>query len=311
MKMNNWLRDPIVWLVVGIALLVTGIVIGIMLIASIAKGKKELAARQSKPHEKSAAPRAYAYSYSIIGNRRSQQDYCIVTERSFPERLVRERGCFAIVCDGMGGMRGGERASRLCAELLSGEFHMRRYESPAVFYRTLIPHADSAVAMLTDEEGNRLGGGTTLVSVIVKDGVIYYASVGDSRIYLYRDNTLTQLTRDHNYLLRLMERVQSGEISTEEAMSDRQREALISYIGMGTGPDIVDVNDAGIQARIGDIIVLCSDGLYKALSSEEIAAVIAKNKDNPEMLPQELISTAFSKKHIRHDNITVAVMSYK
>lgn len=75
-----------------------------------------------------------------------------------------------------------------------------------------------------------------------------------------------------------MERVQSGEISTEEAMSDRQREALISYIGMGTGPDIVDVNDAGIQARIGDIIVLCSDGLYKALSSEEIAAVIAKNK---------------------------------
>lgn len=100
-----------------------------------------------------------------------EKNYCIVTERSFPERLVRERGCFAIVCDGMGGMRGGERASRLCAELLSGEFHMRRYESPAVFYRTLIPHADSAVAMLTDEEGNRLGGGTTLVSVIVKDGV--------------------------------------------------------------------------------------------------------------------------------------------
>lgn len=309
--MNNWLRDPIVWLVVGIALLVTGIVIGIMLIASIAKRKKELAARQIKAHEKNTPPRAYAYSYSIIGNRRSQQDYCIVTERSFPERLVRERGCFAIVCDGMGGMRGGERASRLCAEILSNEFHMRRYESPAAFYRTLIPHADSAVAMLADEEGNRLGGGTTLVSVIVKEGVIYYASVGDSRIYIYRDGKLTQLTRDHNYLLRLMERVKNGELSAEEAMNDRQKEALISYIGMGTGPDIVDVNDAGIQARVGDIIILCSDGLYKALSSEEIAAVIAKNKDNPEMLPQELISTAFSKKHIRHDNITVAVMSYK
>lgn len=303
--------NPLHWLVAGGALFLLGVALMIWLLARGAREKKALPLENTlllgvRPPAR-AGERAYVSS--LVGNRASQQDYALVPGEGIPESALAEKGCLALVCDGMGGMQGGERASHCCAELLQKSYYENDFPSPAAFYASEIPKADEAVASLKGADGARLGAGTTLVAVILKGDRAYCASVGDSRIYLFRDGELIQLTRDHNYLLTLSEMVRASEIDMDVAMAHPQREALISYVGMGTGPDIVDIDEEGFPVNAGDLILLCSDGLYKAMSREEIARVIAENGSGPAALPGLLTSAAFAKGWIMHDNITAAIVS--
>lgn len=294
--MNSILHEipSVAWLIGGILVFLVGLV---SLVLQIIRAKYTIIV----DYEPSAAVRAYASS--IIGNRSSQQDYCCISAPNMPAN----KGCIAIVCDGMGGMQGGELASRCCADQLFMRYYSTEYESPEQFFASEIPLANDSVASLRNESGSLLGGGTTLVSVIVRDSRVYYASVGDSRIYLFRSGTICQLTRDHNYFLSLSQAVQRGELTMQQAISDPQRDALISYIGMQGGAEIIDIAD-NFPCRSGDILLLCSDGLTKAMSAEEIAHTIAINISDPSKIPSILTSTAYSKP-MRHDNITVAIVS--
>lgn len=304
--MNDILHsvNPIIWLIAGAALFIIGTV---SLLWQIALARKE--ARRAARTPRKTGSGVHAYCSSIIGNRANQQDFYKIPGSGISSAILRSKGCLAIVCDGMGGMQGGERASRCCAEYLFSRYYSMQYGSARDFYTEEIPLADRFVAALKNESGSPLGGGTTLVSVLVLNSRIYFASVGDSRIYLFRSGKLTQLTRDHNYFLVLSQRVKDGEITPEEAKADRQKEALISYVGMGSGPDIIDIEAEGIPAKTNDILLLCSDGLTKAMSDDEIAQIIAENEDLPAAIPQALTSAAFSKHWIKHDNITVAIVS--
>lgn len=170
-----------------------------------------------------------------------------------------------------------------------------------------IRRADKAVAAIADESGRPMNAGTTLLAVIVKDGLVYWASVGDSRIYRIKNRRLEQLTRDHNYLMRLMERAKLGEISESAALSDPNREALISYIGMGN-VELMDICASGQDLGRDDVILMCSDGLYKSLSKNEILNIILRDNKNKEAATDALTSAALAKKWMRHDNISVAVI---
>ena len=140
-----------------------------------------------------------------------------------------------------------------------------------------------------------------------KDGLVYWASVGDSRIYRIKNRRLEQLTRDHNYLMRLMERAKLGEISESAALNDPNREALISYIGMGN-VELLDICASGQDLGRDDVILMCSDGLYKSLSKNEILNIILRGSKNKEAATDALTSAALAKKWMRHDNISVAVI---
>lgn len=299
--------SPEIWLIAGIVLFIFGAVLAARLLILNAKERereKPIRAKKLSRHGLGVG----IYASSIIGNRKSQQDYCLIPDAAIPADTLRDKGSLALVCDGMGGMQGGEKASRCCAELLNASFYSDEYESPAAFFAAEIPKADAAVAALCAPDGSPLGGGTTLVGAVVKKGRVYCCSVGDSRIYLFRDNDIILLTRDHNYFLTLSEKVREGDITMEDALAHPQREALISFVGMNP-PGIIDIDKEGFPAENGDIILLCSDGLTKAMSREEIRQVIADNAGNPTALPQLLTSAAFSKGWIRHDNITVAIIS--
>lgn len=305
--MNDILHsvNPIIWQITGAALFLIG---AVSLLWQIALARKE-ARRRAARRPRQVKSGVHAYCSSIIGNRANQQDFYMIPDSSISSSVLKSKGCLAIVCDGMGGMQGGEKASRCCAELLFSRYYSGQYSSAQGFYSKEIPQADSAVASLKNDSGSVLAGGTTLVSVLVLNSRIYFASVGDSRIYLYRSGRLTRLTRDHNYFLVLSQMVKEGEITIEEAMADRQKDALISYVGMGTGPDIIDIEAEGIPVQTDDILLLCSDGLTKAMSEDEIAQLITANADIPAAIPQALTSTAFSKHWIKHDNITAAIVS--
>lgn len=73
------------------------------------------------------------------------------------------------------------------------------------------------------------GSGTTLVAVIAENNRLYWASVGDSRIYILRGRDMIQVTRDHNYMLRLQQMVDNGQMTLQEAQAKKQKEALISF----------------------------------------------------------------------------------
>jgi serine/threonine protein phosphatase PrpC len=191
---------------------------------------------------------------SHIGTRDYQQDALFVSD---PARFRRgERGkAYAVLCDGMGGMADGERASCIAVEDLSRDLDaLTNYQDIPGFLESALRKIDR---MIYQECGE--GSGTTIVTSVILGNQLYWAAAGDSRIYILRDQRMTRVTRDHNYSLLLEKDVEIGKITQEEALTHPQREALISYLGSGDVP-LIDANRTPITLEHGDMVLLCSDG---------------------------------------------------
>ncbi|WP_029319165.1 PP2C family protein-serine/threonine phosphatase [Butyrivibrio sp. AE3004] len=203
-----------------------------------------------------------------VGNRSAQQDSFGISDVEDLENITK-KGILAIVADGMGGLEDGDKMSQLVVvKMLQGFDQSTGDENPADLLLSLLDSANDAV---NRELGSERQGqcGSTLVSALVKKDKLYFISVGDSHIYLYRTGTLKQLNRDHNYAAELDEMVRNGEMSLEEAMTNPKRAALTSYIGMGD-LDLVDQNSNPILLKKHDRILLMSDGVYGTLGDENI-----------------------------------------
>ena len=170
---------------------------------------------------------------------------------------------------------------------------------------------DDMVAGLTDERGELLSAGTTLVGVAIKNGFLQWISVGDSKIYVIRRDDMVCVTKEHNYLMLLNKQLEEGTIDEEEYAREVKRgAALISYLGMGN-VNLMDANPNPLPLEDGDIVVLCSDGLYKALSDAEIYEIISKNADDLEAAVQELQMQAQISAVRVQDNTSIVVLSYR
>ena len=258
---------------------------------------------QRKTRAKNGQIRASAYS--IIGSREYQQDYAgLILET---DRLL------AVVCDGMGGLNGGEVASREAVRLLLADYD----ENPPQDHFTdfLCREAvrmDQLVFDLKDENGQLLKAGSTVVSLIIQEGNLHWMSVGDSRIYVLRDGTMVQATKDHNYRRELDEALARGEISreyyTKEAATKRA-EALTNFLGMG-GIRRFERNSQPLALEDGDCILLCSDGLYKRLDEHQIRALLVDNLVNTRVAAKRLVEMAMALAARGQDNTTVIVIRY-
>lgn len=221
----------------------------------------------------------YGAMSTVIGGRESQQDSCYVD--------VEGGNAIGIVCDGMGGLAGGELASQSSVCMFVEDYEKVRYQEGNL-YDFLVDEMvklDDMVADLEDERGNLLSAGTTLVATSVRNGYLQWTSVGDSKIYIIRGSDMECLTKEHNYLMLLNERLTTGKIDEEEyAREVKKGAALISYLGMGS-LRLVDINSKPFALENGDIILLCSDGLYKALSEQQILEIVM---ENPADLPGTL-----------------------
>lgn len=244
---------------------------------------------------------------SLIGMRKEQQD--AIRTDDF-DAYSEEGRAIAVLCDGMGGLSGGELASNKCASLVFNAFHeMPSGASIPRFFRAMIAQADREVGAIRGSDGAALRCGTTLVSAVIENGGLYWASVGDSRIYLIRGEEIVCLTKDHNLMMLLNEQVKRGEITREEANSNPKREALISFIGGGV-VRCVDCPVKPIPLRDGDHVVLCSDGLYRSVSEEEIWQIVTAFQDTAAVAAQMLAEQAVNKRFPHQDNTSVIVMTY-
>jgi PPM family protein phosphatase len=227
---------------------------------------------------------AYAGATDTGRTRRRNEDYYVVAPPLF------------CVADGMGGAQAGEVASRLAAAAVEDVVD---HGGPSGEGRVtaLIQEANRRVYERASADPTVSGMGTTMtVALVERDGVTI-GHVGDSRAYLVRDGTLTQLTEDHSLVNEL---VKSGRLSREEAEQHPQRSVITR--ALGTDPD-VDVDAFTVDAKAGDLFLLCSDGLTSMVDNEEILSLLERNRADLEGATKSLLNAA--NRGGGEDNITV------
>lgn len=261
-------------------------------------------------HVERKVPELTTMVCSATGNRKYQQDAVYVT----PSKVLasnKKTRVMALVCDGMGGMADGGKASQTAIQMMVQGFS-KIEKLPEVnipeFFKSGIRAIDRTIYEFPKEDGK--GSGTTMVACIAEDHYLYWASVGDSRIYIIRGNQIHQVTRDHNYWLRLQEMVEAGKMTMEEARAKRQKEALISFLGIGN-VSLMDINTTPFEMQFGDVIMLCSDGITKTLPDAQIKKIITADAVKPEMKAQALVEAAIHANSHSQDNTTVVLIHYQ
>jgi PPM family protein phosphatase len=207
------------------------------------------------------------------------------------------RGRLAIIADGMGGCEGGQEASRIAVETVERVYRSAPDGDP----RSLLLEGFRAAHKRILEQASRhpelQGMGTTCTAIVLRGGSLYYAHVGDSRLYLVRDSKIDCLTRDQSYVGRLVEQ---GVISAEEALSHPHRNILI--MALGVGPEILPESpEQPIALEKGDALLLCTDGLWSMVNENEMQRALAGG--TLEQACQDLVQMA--KQRGAPDNITI------
>ena len=205
---------------------------------------------------------------------------------------------FFAVADGMGGARAGEVAARLAASALEESAPAARGEEGVV---ALIVEANSRIWERALADPATAGMGTTVTAALVdaEAGEVAIGHVGDSRAYRLRDGELAQLTTDHSLVAELVE---SGVLTPEEAERHPQRSAITR--ALGTEPS-VDVEAFTVAGQVGDLFLLCSDGLSTMIGDEEVASAIESAGRDPVAAAEALVAAANARGG--EDNITVVL----
>ena len=179
---------------------------------------------------------------------------------------IRENGLMAIVADGMGGMEAGKQVSEMAVSCMVSAFsQMQRTGDLALQLRNAVIAADDALV-----QRFKGIGGTTLISCIIYDEKLYFASVGDSYLYLMRGGSLYRLNREQNYRHQLYaEAISAGSIDPTKADQDPDGHRLSAFLGMGGLSDL-DYLRRPLPLRDGDILLLCSDGVGGVVTESQI-----------------------------------------
>lgn len=234
-----------------------------------------------------------------VGMERSEnQDYYGYYEPESDEDFDLH-GRLIIVCDGMGGHAGGERASRLAVEAMKETYSADKSGNLAEALRNAIAKANRAVWDEAVQKPELKGMGSTAVAIVVKHGTAWVGHVGDSRCYLVRDGQLHHLTKDHSLVQQMVE---EGLLRAEDMESHPDKNVILR--SMGVKPE-VEVDVAEMQYQVGDIFVLSSDGLTGLVSDEECRQIVLAHKDRPMEACQKLVDLA--NQYGGYDNITVQI----
>ena len=216
-------------------------------------------------------PQLEVANFQGLGKRSRQEDSFLVGNLDDPDTLM-ERGFVACVADGMGGLSDGDQAS---AMVTSSMFVYHRAANRYVYEEGYWVNCVDSMVLEAEimKEHSQSDFGSTMVAAIVYRDKLYFASVGDSRIYLVRDGQMYQLNEEHNLGNKLLHRVVDGVLDMEDYEDTTGKAGLTSYIG-GPKVDLRDISYAPIQLMEGDTILLLSDGVFGTLPEEQIREIV-------------------------------------
>jgi protein phosphatase len=200
----------------------------------------------------------------------------------------------------MGGHQGGQEASHLAVEVVQ-DVYATGDGAPQVLLNTGIRTAHQRIQAHADQNSALHGMGTTCTAMALVGNQVYFAHIGDSRLYLVRGSVITQLTRDHSYVGRL---IQSGVISPQDAEAHPQRHVLTAALGAGSAEVSPDVPEQPVALQKDDILLLCTDGLWGLVPEKDIATTV--NSNSPMEACHALVQMA--KDRGGPDNITLQIL---
>jgi len=216
------------------------------------------------------------------------------------DEQFQRKGRLAVVADGMGGYEGGQEASRLAVETIISSYGDFEGDGPQEALAAALQTAHEQVRHYGLEHPQLRGMGTTCTTVAIVQDFLYFVHVGDTRLYLIRDGHITQVTRDHSYVGRLVE---AGMLSREDAEKHPQRNILTAALGTSTDL-IMDSPGRPEPLQSGDALVICSDGLWGQVRDPEILQALAGK--SAEDAGRSLIQLA--RERGGPDNITIQIL---
>lgn len=239
----------------------------------------------------------FAASKSDIGLQRTHNEDCVFA------KTISDHEAFAVVCDGMGGVNGGNVASSMACDRISQKIELcykpsMQMMSVSNMLLSAITTANVEIFDYGCQNTEYKGMGTTVVCAFVKDNEICIGHVGDSRAYIISKTGIRQITKDHSLV---QEMYDNGEISIEELKDHPVKNVITRALGVEEDVNI-DFNTDFLNE--GEAILLCSDGLTNFVEADEIFE--AFNSFDKNELAQVLVDKANS--NGGGDNITVALI---
>ena len=229
-------------------------------------------------------------SVSITGNFRENND---------DNLCVDDLNKYFLVADGMGGQCAGEKASQLAIEIIPQklneliDFNSDPAEKVTQAIDQAVAHANLEIMALGELDPNCRSMGTTIVFAIQVGEKFFIGGVGDSRVYLLRNDVLHQLTTDHSLTQAL---VDAGTITPEEALTHRYKNVLYRYLG---------TKARHLDPTPLDRMILCSDGVTDGISDEKLQELLGQF-DEPQQAAEEIVKAA--QEGGSKDNITCIVI---
>ena len=206
-----------------------------------------------------------------------------------------------ILADGMGGHAGGAVASDTVVQTFWEGFN-KAAAGVADNLRAGIDAANEAIEAKQQSDVALSEMGSTLVAALVLEHHLYWASVGDSILWLFRDGCLHRLNEDHSMRPLLLELVELGRMTEEEALNDPRIHQLRSAL-VGEDLPLLQIADNGYQLKAGDVVLLASDGL-ETLSGETLAAEIETHEDDAKEMVRALLDRVSAAAAPNQDNTT-------
>ena len=247
-------------------------------------------------------------SAQIIGTRPEQQDafgFTSLTEVDF----IEHGGLLAVVADGVGGHAHGREASNKAVAAFIQNYLQkpRQVNIPEGLYQALM-ESNRAVVEFSESQGESENCGTTLVAAVLHPSSrsLYWIGVGDSRLYFFRGGQIAQFTMDANLGGHFIQKVVRGIITRKEMNAEENLHKLTSFLGMKKIGKI-DRSIRPFQLHEGDAVLLCTDGVYQALSAEELAGY---GLIEPQQACDWLMQAIITKNWENQDNATAAMLAF-
>jgi len=207
--------------------------------------------------------------------------------------------CF-VIADGMGGHKCGEVASKLAVDSVCNHLLKASWETEDIsgLLKNIISSVNDEVYQFSLLDESTQGMGTTLIIAVLKNKKLSIGHIGDSRVYLVRENSIQKVTSDHSFIEEL---VRNGSITKDEAINHPKKNMITRAVGYELD---LEVDTYEIDFIENDVVLLCTDGLTNMLNEEEILDIIIKIQD-PQVACDTLIQNANNKGG--EDNITVII----
>jgi len=197
------------------------------------------------------------------------EDYFLFCEPQ-DDREFAKRGRLLLIADGMGGHNGGETASRMAAQIVRDVFLRSESADPVALLIDAFTEGHQSILDLALRSPELAGMGTTCTAAILRGAKLTVGHIGDCRLYLIRDGISQLLTDDHTVVGHLLK---SGLISQDQARVHENRNVLTSALGAECVSAAADFINVPTPLRMGDILLLCSDGLHGLVEDREMASI--------------------------------------